>query len=218
MNIPRVLIVAGDPLARAGLAAFLQDRADLAVIGQVDGVELPASLDVYRPDVLLWDLGWDTSAGARVETKGMLAQIVDLVEIGPPIAALLSDQTAATDAWTAGARGLLPRDVSADRLAAALAALSLGLAVIDPLFSIALSPTPSHPAPETAEPIEALTPREVEVLHLMAEGLPNKAIAQELGISEHTVKFHANALMAKLGAQSRTDAVVRATRLGWIIL
>lgn len=217
MHALRVLLVAGDPLARAGLAAFLQDRPDLVVVGQVDASELPESPDLFQPDVVLWDLGWEASAGLRAETKTLLAQAADLSGHGPPVAVLLSDPTAAVDAWTAGARGLLPRDVSAEQLVGALAALSLGLAVIDPLFSSVLSPTPP-PAPELAEPIETLTPREIEVLHLIAEGLPNKTIAQRLGISEHTVKFHANALMTKLGAQSRTDAVVRATRLGLIIL
>ena len=63
-----------------------------------------------------------------------------------------------------------------------------------------------------------MTSRELEVLWLLAEGLPNKAIASRLGISEHTVKFHVNSIMGKLSAQSRTDAVVRATRLGLILL
>ena len=67
-------------------------------------------------------------------------------------------------------------------------------------------------------PARALTPREREVLQLLAEGLANKAIAQRLAISEHTVKFHVNAIMSKLGAQSRTAAVVQATRLGLIML
>jgi two-component system, NarL family, nitrate/nitrite response regulator NarL len=69
-----------------------------------------------------------------------------------------------------------------------------------------------------ALPVEALTPREVDVLRLLGEGLPNKAIARRLGISEHTVKFHVNAILGKLGASSRTEAVVRATRLGLILL
>jgi DNA-binding NarL/FixJ family response regulator len=84
---------------------------------------------------------------------------------------------------------------------------------------------PSLPAPvlSTRDPsspmlVEELTPRELEVLDLLAEGLSNKAIAHRLGISDHTVKFHVNAVMGKLGAQSRTEAVVRATRLGLILL
>ena len=66
--------------------------------------------------------------------------------------------------------------------------------------------------------VDPLTRRELDVLRLVAEGLPNKAIADRLHISEHTVKFHLNALMGKLGAQSRTEAVVRATRLGLLLL
>ena len=66
--------------------------------------------------------------------------------------------------------------------------------------------------------MEDLTPREREVLRLLAEGLPNKAIARQLGISEHTVKFHVNAILGKLAVASRTEAVVRATRLGLIPL
>ena len=74
--------------------------------------------------------------------------------------------------------------------------------------------------PETADerPVEDLTPRELEVVQLLAEGLPNKAIAKRLGVSDHTIKFHVNAILGKLGAQSRTEAVVRATRLGLIVL
>ena len=78
-----------------------------------------------------------------------------------------------------------------------------------------MSPSPD---PATDALIEPLTPREIEVLHLLAEGMTNRAIAQRLEISEHTVKFHVNAILGKLGAQSRTDAVVRATRLGVILL
>ena len=77
--------------------------------------------------------------------------------------------------------------------------------------------TPARPAPQFPgdEPplVEELTPRELQALRLLAEGLPNKTIAQRLDISEHTVKFHVNALLGKLAVGSRTEAVVRATRL-----
>ena len=65
---------------------------------------------------------------------------------------------------------------------------------------------------------EPLTPRELEVLSLIAEGMPNKRVAQRLGISEHTVKYHLNTILGKLGAESRTEAVTRAARLGWLTL
>jgi DNA-binding NarL/FixJ family response regulator len=77
-----------------------------------------------------------------------------------------------------------------------------------------LPPAPVDSAPKD----QVLTSREQEVLKLLAEGLPNKGIADRLRISDHTVKFHVNAIMSKLGAQSRTDAVVRATRQGLLLL
>jgi DNA-binding NarL/FixJ family response regulator len=132
-----------------------------------------------------------------------------------PSVALLPDETHAAAAWAAGAQGLLLRDADAERLAAAVTAVAHGLTAFDSALVAALAPVRDQaplPAPET------LTPRELEVLRLLAEGLSNKAIARRLGISEHTVKFHANAILGKLGAQSRTEAVVRATRLGLILL
>jgi two-component system, NarL family, nitrate/nitrite response regulator NarL len=87
--------------------------------------------------------------------------------------------------------------------------------VLDPAFTGAL---PSLRVPKGAGPLEALTPREAEVLQLVAAGLPNKLIAERLGISEHTVRFHLNAIFGKLDAHTRTEAVTRAARLGVIAL
>ena len=110
-------------------------------------------------------------------------------------------------------RQVLLRDANEERLTAALVAVAAGLVVISPSLIGVLA---REDAAESAA-ID-LTPREVEVLSLLAEGLTNKAIAHRLTISEHTVKFHVNAIMGKLDAQSRTDAVVRATRQGLIAL
>ena len=79
-------------------------------------------------------------------------------------------------------------------------------------------PAPAVTGQNRAQPAEDLTPRELDVLRLVAEGLPNKEIAHRLDISEHTVKFHVNALLRKLGAHSRTEAVTAATRSGLILL
>jgi DNA-binding NarL/FixJ family response regulator len=204
----RVLIIADDPLARAGLAALLSDQADCTVVGQVAGdSDLPANLEAFRPDVLLWDLGWDTPV--------TLESLADLPEGSPPLVALLPDETHTIEAWTAGALGLLLRNAEAASLVAALRAVASGIVAVDPpLVAAMVSARAIPPSPTTG----GLTPRELEVLHLMAEGLPNKSIALRLGISDHTVKFHVNAIMGKLGAQSRTEAVMQATRLGLILL
>lgn len=141
--------------------------------------------------------------------------MAELSNTTPPVVALLSAPTLAAEVWAAGPRGLLPRDTVAAGLNAALAAVAQGLVVIDGDLSAALLPS-GEQAPATA--MGDLTPREQEVLQLLAEGLPNKVIASQLNISEHTVKFHVNAIMGKLGAQSRTEAVTRATRAGLILL
>jgi len=95
----------------------------------------------------------------------------------------------------------------------ALASLSHGLQVTDP----SLVRDSGAAAPETGVP-SPLTSRENDVLRLLAEGLPNKSVASRLEVSEHTVKFHVNSIMGKLNAQSRTEAVALATRLGFLPL
>ncbi|MCB0156183.1 MAG: response regulator transcription factor [Anaerolineae bacterium] len=208
MDELRVLIIADDPLARAGLAMLLAGQLGCQVVGQISGeAEALDALEVYRPDVILWDLGWNG--------EDSLEKLADLPEVGIPLVALLPDESLAGEARRLGLRSLLLRSVTAEKLTAALQATAHHLEVLEPSLSEALLPDSYA---ETAPLVEALTPREVEVLHLLAEGLANKAIARRLEISDHTVKFHVNAILSKLGAQSRTEAVVRATRLGLIML
>ena len=208
----RVLVVADDPLARAGLAVLLSEQPGCTVMGQVSGHEdIATQAAVYRPDVVLWDLGWERTPDLETSLEPIRA----LTDDGLAVVALLPDEAQAPEVWASGVRGLLLRDARAGILLAALQAAGEGLVVLDP--SLALSPSPVL-EPGLDSLVEELTPRETEVLQLLADGLTNKAIAQRLGISDHTVKFHVNAILGKLGAQSRTEAVVRATRLGLLLL
>lgn len=212
MDELQLLVVADDPLVRAGLALLLADLPGCQIIGQVrsdgwvDALEDPTDLisSFGRADVIIWDLGWETPA-TLPDWPGTI-----------PVIALLPDGDVAAEVWAAGVRGLLPRDLGAGKLLAAAQATAHGLVVIDPSLAPNLLTT-TGPTAE-ALPVEELTPRESEVLQLLTEGLTNKAIAQRLNISDHTVKFHVNAILSKLNAQSRTEAVVRATRLGLILL
>lgn len=208
----RLLIVAPDPLARAGLATLLSGQPETIVIGQTNSsASLPDELDTYRPDLIVWDMGWEPE-----EHLGLLADVIgEEDEGGPAVIALLPDEEQAGGVWAAGVKGLLLRETSAEQLLAAVTAVSQGLTVLIPNLFTRLLSTPTTP---DLDPAEALTSREQEVLQLVAEGLTNKAIAQQLSISEHTVKFHINTIMGKLNAPSRTAAVVRATRLGLILL
>lgn len=203
-----LLIVADDPLVRAGLALLLANAPDCVVVGQLDGEALLADTAVEvaesGAELLIWDVGWQVDM-----------ELPDFADLPVPVVALVNSEEQATAAWAAGARGILTRDMDLDKLATAVQAAAQRLFVIDPALAPRLLPT-TDPNDET--PGETLTPREIEVLQLLAEGLTNKAIAQRLAISDHTVKFHVNALLGKLNAQSRTEAVVRATRLGLISL
>ena len=203
----RVLAVADDPLARGGLAALVGAMDQASLVGQATGYDDLASLsDVYRADVVVWDLGPgdDEAVDRLAEVSGSL----------PPTVALLDDSSLASQVWAAGAKAILHRDVSRARLVATLQAAVEGAIVLDAAFGHVLIRRPD-PAPTLREP---LTPRELQVLRLLAEGHANKNIAAELKVTENTVKFHVNAVLGKLGAQSRTEAVTRAVRQGIIPL
>ena len=137
-----------------------------------------------------------------------------LVALGPSAAASRLTQAAPSLPW-----GLLARDASPERIVAAVRAEAAGLTVLDHEVATATLSLPGAAAPlPLADTLDELTAREREVLTLVAVGLTNKAIAQRLGISDHTVKFHVAAVLAKLGAESRTEAVHRAVRRGLLTL
>ncbi|HSJ57953.1 MAG TPA: response regulator transcription factor [Anaerolineae bacterium] len=207
----RVVVVAGDPLARGGLRAALEEAGCL-VVGLVgEGQDVVDAVAPYRPEVAIWDLGWDPGDGVPPALEGVEA----LGDEGVAIIVLVPDEEHAAAAWDAGARAVLLRDAAGSALSAAVAAVMQGLAVMDRTLAPGTRGVREHAGTELEE---ALTPRETEVLQLLAGGLTNRAIGRALGISEHTVKFHVNAILGKLGAQSRTEAVVQATRLGLILL
>ncbi len=206
-----LLIVAESLLSRAGLSALLDERGCF-VLGQVDGADLQQDLDRLEPDLLVVDMGWDAEQMrerlARIERDIPLLALLSVDDDGdlPPLLGLLR-------AFPCFA--MLLRDSTPDAIVAALAALEQGLTVLDPRLIASLSAaTPV----DAAAPSNPLTAREIEVLQLLARGLTNRAIAHQLGITQHTVKYHVNAIMGKLDAQSRTEAVVRASQLGMIVL
>lgn len=202
----RLAVVAEDPLARGALSRALTEQgAEVTVLAMGTASELEASRGDAVFDAVLWDVGLHASDATRVE----------LPDLGAPVLALVAEETAGEWALAAGARGLLFRDVEPLALLAALQAVARGLSVFgEGLASLRASPRMAAAMPGQ----DALTPREREVLALLAEGLSNKAIAERLAISEHTAKFHVNAVLAKLGVQRRTEAVVRAARMGLVTL
>ena len=199
----RVLVVSADPLARGGLAALLSAAPALSVTEQAAvGREGQAPLRRAAPEVAAFVVGAGDDFAEPL--RDLSARL--------PVVAVLSSETQAAQALAAGARGAVFRDAPLDRLEAALHAAARGLVALDAGLAPAVVRAPAGAIDEP------LTPRELEVLALLAEGLANKAIASHLGISEHTAKFHVNAILGKLGAESRAEAIVRAVRLGLVAL
>ncbi|MCB9139350.1 MAG: response regulator transcription factor [Caldilineaceae bacterium] len=209
MPLPvRVLLIADDPLARAGLAALLADSDSCDVVGlAAAGEELAQAAALFRPDVALWDLGWEPEPDFD-----LLTQVTDIL---PPVVVLVDETDLVASLLAAGVRGVLSRRTPAPALENGLLAAAQNLLVLTPELAGALTARLAA-APEPL--VEELTAREMDVLQLMAEGAANKSIARELEISENTVKYHVNAILGKLDAQSRTEAVVSATRMGLIWL
>lgn len=202
MSPPRLLVAGDDPLARGGLLALLAGRRDVALAGESRLDEAARAAAALAVEAILLDLG---------ASGGVPAPLGD--DAHPPVVALASGEVQAAEAVRSGARAVLFRGAPADALAAAAVAAARGLAALDLSLAREFLRPPEDPARG-----EGLTAREREVLALLAEGLANKAIAARLGISEHTAKFHVNAILAKLGADSRAAAIVRAARLGLVSL
>jgi DNA-binding NarL/FixJ family response regulator len=208
-----VLIVSSLATIRAGLAAVLGETGDLRAAGSTHSLEA-AGISEQLPeiDVVLLDV-------ADVDAIDDAAEL--LREIGPALVALGPREAARrlTLAAPGFSWGVLPRDSAPEPIVAAVRAVAAGLIVLDHEFAADAFSSPSAAAPlSLSETLDDLTAREHEVLTLVAVGLTNKAIAQRLAISDHTVKFHVAAVLAKLGAESRTEAVHLAVRRGLLSL
>jgi DNA-binding NarL/FixJ family response regulator len=190
----RVVVVSSAPLVRSGLRTILGAFDDLEVT-EAD----PTRLRVLNADVMICD-GTVPDVDERLNAADV------------PALVLVYDGAGAAEALASGARGVLARTAAPRRMHAALHAVAEAEIVIDDAFADELL---RHPRAEV-EMIEPLTAREREVLRLLASGLTNKEIAQRLGVTGHTIKFHMNGILGKLGAATRTEAVVEAARRGII--
>ena len=203
----RVAVIAPTPIGRAGLRGMLSsDNIDV-----VSEAALPGDLAEGPDDIDVLVLGNDSIPQhlLRPLVEGGARGIIVLSEGDSPARMLESLPLAG---W-----GIIPPDASAAELVAAVEAVAQGLVALSlPQARRMLaggSPTRAMSGDVLEEP---LTEREMEVLELLSQGLPNKLIARQLGISEHTVKFHVSALYTKLGAASRTEAVHKGARLGLV--
>jgi DNA-binding NarL/FixJ family response regulator len=235
----RVFVVSAYPTVRAGLRALVQSHPGWTVAGEAGVGALvagsgqdatgatPADSDV---DVVLADLEAPTDPEVLGVLVGALQPRLGVVAIGDTgdgagAAGTALGAARAIDALAALGVGILPRDATTEEIVAAIEAAASGLVALDRRLALGLAgavaapPATSRSAAGGGEVTgETLTPRELEVLQLVAQGLANKTIAARLRVSEHTAKFHVASIMTKLGAASRTEAVTLAARRGLLIL
>ena len=206
----RLLIAAPSAIVRAGLESVGAQSPGLEVVGASSLAGLAAAIDRHQPDVVLAAL--ETHHDEPPEDLIALAGR----DGAPAIIVLAPDlQSSWTgDALRSGIRGVLPGDLGPREILAAVEAAAAGLAVLHPQDIPAL--VAERPLPAT--PTQMLTPREVQVLAMLAEGHGNKTIAWKLGISEHTAKFHVASILSKLNAGTRTEAVTLGIRRGLILI
>jgi len=212
--VTRVFLIAASPLARAALQNRLKPQG-VKIVGSA------ASIDALGPGLS------DTQAGALlVDATGEQPEaILDALAESDltadiPVVVLTEGAASATSAQAlqAGIRAVLPAEISADQLAAALQAVAAGLVVLHPAEFPAAFPSAAPARRPLAELPEPLTRREREVLQMLAAGLANKEIAARLNISDHTAKFHVAAILGKLGAATRAEAVALGIRRGLVLL
>lgn len=209
-----MLVVAASAIRRSGLEAVLRQSSSVRPIGSISTLaSLSAQLRQIQPDVIVVDL------------PDPDPQFLPAIRALPPHSAAVVVLIDEPDAyWSAralrsGVRAILPRESSSEEIEAAIHSAHLGLVLLEPELAADVA---AHIRAEIGDPLPQplgeLTPREVEVLRMLAEGLGNKQIADRLGISDHTVKFHISSILGKLGAASRTEAVTLGIRMGQIVL
>jgi NarL family two-component system response regulator YdfI len=210
----RVFIVAASPLSRANLKSLLRTRK-VEIVGSGPNLE---TLWDQPPDVEVDIVLVEASGDHFEETIDSLNQSQTSSEAAVVVLSDRSEPGRLAEALRAGVRAILPSDASPDQIIASLEAAAAGLIVLHPAEVDAMFPAPEAASSPLAELIEPLTPRESEVLQMLASGLANKEIATRLAISDHTVKFHVASILGKLGAASRTEAVTLGIRRGLVLL
>lgn len=209
-----VLIISPGVAIRVGLRTLLMDEPRIQIIGEAatPGEVEPGQIDA---DVQIWSPGGSVSGDRFASELGNLLAgeltAVLIIHDDPKVISGLAGMK--MRAW-----GLLPPEASKEELIAAIEAVNEGLVVTNPDWLEYLSDGQAHRSDEKSNLVETLTSREIEILQLLAQGLTNKQIALNLGISTHTVKFHVSSIFGKMGTTNRTETVKRGLQEGLILL
>ncbi|MGH8960131.1 MAG: response regulator [Jatrophihabitantaceae bacterium] len=213
----RIVVVDDHQVVRDGFAGLLDTQPDFTVVGTAsDGAEAVTTCVRLRPDVVLMDVRMPAMDGIEA-TRALTAWGPD----GPRILILTTFDLDAYvyDALRAGASGFLLKDVTAERLFDAVRVIAAGEALLAPAVTRRLISefAQQRPRPDEVPALGSLTPRETQVLRLVAEGLSNLEISARLIVTEETVKTHVSRVLNKLGLRDRTQAVVAAYESGLVV-
>ncbi len=211
----RILVADDHPVVREGLIAMLSTQADFEIVGEAaHGEEVVQKAKALRPDVVLLDLEMPKMDGVEA--------LRQLRETAPEVRALVftvfDTDERIVEAVRAGAQGYLLKGAPRSEVFKAIRIVSEGGSLLEPVVAAKVLRHMSSEADTRRHTPEALTPREREVLQCLGRGLTNKEIAEVLFISERTVKFHVSAILDKLGAGNRTEAVTLAAHRGLLSL
>ncbi|PYT53053.1 MAG: DNA-binding response regulator [Acidobacteria bacterium] len=202
----RVLLASASAVRRAGFEVLVKQSSSFTLVGAAQGTQTIGQRAVeLQADVVLADFERETPVIARS---------------GLPVVALIDNPAAgwAAQALRSGVKSILPREAGSEEIVAAIHAAYTGLVLLDPAIAQQMVERVGSPPTQIPESYENLTPREIEVLASLAEGLANREIADRLGVSDHTIKFHISSILDKLGASTRTEAVTLGLRMGLIVL
>ncbi|MEL6215623.1 MAG: response regulator transcription factor [Pseudomonadota bacterium] len=210
----RVALIDDQMLVRQGIAGLLALSDAVEVVAEADdGAEAVALVEAHDPDVVLMDMRMPRLNGADA--------IRALTEAGSSVPVIIlttfDDHEQVLDGIRAGAKGYLLKDVSLDDLVAAIESVARGETMIQPALTQTLLKGLGERSSDTSsDTVEPLSPRETEVIRLMAGGYSNKEISQALSKSEGTIKNQVSNILSKLGVRDRTRAVLKAIELGLI--
>ena len=201
-----MLLASASAVRRAGLELILKQSSSFKLVGAVHSTQMIGQRAAeLQPDVILADFDRESPV---------------IAHNGLPVVALKDNPTAAwaAQALRSGVKSILPREAGSEEIVAAIHAAYTGLVLLDPAVAQQIVERIGSPASQIPPSYESLTPRENEVLAMLAEGLANREIADRLGVSDHTIKFHISSILDKLGASTRTEAVTLGLRMGLIVL
>lgn len=213
----RILLVDDQTLFREGLATLLSVQTDIEVVGEAaDGHEAIAQARSLEPDLILMDL--------RMPHMGGAAATREILKFDAPprilVLTTFDDDDDVFAALRAGAAGYLLKDSPSEQLLAAVRTVAAGQPFLQPSITAKVlaqlqqqTPPPTGP---THHEVEPLSEREMDILRLMAQGLPNKVIAARLHLADGTVKNYVTRILAKLEVDDRTQAALKARDLGWV--